>query len=394
MRITVVHPRDLGEPEQARWRSIQRATPSLLNPFLSPEFTVAVGSVRSRARVAVMTDGPDVVGFFPFERGGFGQGLPIGAGHNDCQGLILDPGLDFDPRELLRACGLAVWEFDHLVDGQNVFATYQKAVASSPVMDLSAGFDPFLAQLRRSRSRFGNLSNRQRKLARDVGELRFVFDSSDHDAMRTLMAWKSAQYLRTGWADRFAQPWLVELLERLLETRTDGFAGVLSMLYAGDEPVAGHFGMRADQEMVTWFPAYDTNFSTYSPGSIVNLGLAEAAAAADVHHIDMGPGGEDYKQWFRSEDRVVARGQVVRGSPGAAVHWLRRAPVERVHRAIKDHPPLHRAAKRARIGYGQLDAAIHRRSVPGTPRLPRWKAAVSKSNSSIREDLNPAGARG
>jgi CelD/BcsL family acetyltransferase involved in cellulose biosynthesis len=362
MNITVVHPNELGEAEVARWRGIQRATPSLQNPFLSPEFTVAVGHLRARARVAVLFDGPEIVGFFPFERRGFGYGVPIGAGHNDCQGLVHVADLDFDPQELLRVCGLAVWEFDYLVGGQKPFEPYQKASASSPIMDFSAGFDPFLAQLQQNSSTFREVSRKQRKLARDVGELRFVFDTGNAQALRTLMAWKSAQYLRTGWADRFAQRWFVELLEQLLDTRNEGFSGVLSMLYAGDEPVAGHFGLRADREMVHWFPAYDIRFSRYSPGSIMNLSLAEEAAAAAVQHIDMGPGGEEYKQWFRSRDLVVARGQVVRRSPGAAVHWLRRAPAERLHRTIKEHPSLHRAAKRARIGYGQIDAALHRRA--------------------------------
>jgi CelD/BcsL family acetyltransferase involved in cellulose biosynthesis len=60
--------------------------------------------------------------------------------------------------------------------------------------------------------------------------------------LSTVMAWKSAQYLRTCASDRFARPWMVQFVEQLLDTRTEGFSGVLSMLYAGDEPVAGHSG--------------------------------------------------------------------------------------------------------------------------------------------------------
>jgi CelD/BcsL family acetyltransferase involved in cellulose biosynthesis len=361
MKITVVHPNELGQPELARWRSIQQATPSLGNPFLSPEFTVAVGRFRSRARVAVLFDGPDTVGFFPFERRGFGYGVPMGAWHSDCQGLIHLPNLEWDPQELLRACDLAVWEFDHLVDWQKPFEPYYKARAPSPIMDLSAGFDPFLAQLRQRTSKYRELSRRHRKLAREVGQVRFVFDSRDLRALRTVMAWKSAQYLRTGWIDRFALPWIVELLEQLLDTRTECFSGVLSMLYAGDTPVAGHFGLRSDRVMTHWFPAYDTRFHNYGPGLIMNLGLAEGACAAGVHHIDMGAGAEEYKQWFRSRDLIVAQGRVVRRSPGAALHWVRRASAERLHFAIEQHPSLHRAAKPARAGYVRLDSALRRR---------------------------------
>jgi CelD/BcsL family acetyltransferase involved in cellulose biosynthesis len=293
MKITVVHPNELGQPELERWRSIQQATPSLSNPFLSPEFTVAVGRLRSRARVAALFDGPEIVGFFPFERRGFGYGVPIGAWHSDCQGLVHLPNLEWDPQELLRACDLAVWEFDKLVDGQGPFGPYQKARAPSPIMDLSAGFDPFLAQLRQRRSKFRELSRRRRKLAREVGEVRFVFDSRDIRTLHTVMAWKSAQYLRTGWVDRFALSWIVELLEQLLDTRTECFSGVLSILYAGD--------------------------------------------------------------------LVVARGRVVRRSPGAALHWVRRASAERLDLAVRQHPSVHRAAKRARVGYVRIDSALRRR---------------------------------
>jgi CelD/BcsL family acetyltransferase involved in cellulose biosynthesis len=370
MKITVVHPSELGQSELARWRSIQRATPTLANPFLSPEFTVAVGRLRSRARVAVLFDGPEIVGFFPFERRGLGYGVPIGAWHSDCQGLVHLAGLDWDPQELLRACGLAVWEFDHLVDGQKPFEPYQTARYPSPIMDLSAGFDPFLAQLRTGRrTRFRSVLREQRKLAREVGEVRFVFDSRDVEALRTVMAWKSAQYLRNGWADRFARPWLVELLEQLLDTRTEGFSGVLSMLYAGDEPVAGHFGLRSDRVMVSWFPAYDTRFRRYSPGLNMHLRLAEGAAAAAVQHLDMGPGGEGYKQRLRSRDLIVAQGRVVRRSPGAVLHWVRRASSDRLHRAIREQPSLYRAAKRAHAGYVRIDAALRRRAGCGVAAL-------------------------
>lgn len=107
MRVSVVRPGELGPDDIASWRAMQSSTPSLANPFLSPEFTVAVGEFRPSARVAVLSDGPDVVGFFPFERGRLGAGMPIAAGLTDCQGVIHAPGLEWDARELLRACRLS-----------------------------------------------------------------------------------------------------------------------------------------------------------------------------------------------------------------------------------------------------------------------------------------------
>lgn len=381
MKITVVHPKELGAAEVARWHEIQGVSPSLANPFLAPEFSIAVGRLRQASRVAVLFDGQDIAGFFPFERRGMGFGAPICAGHNDCQGLVHLPGLDWDPQELLRACGLAVWEFDHLVDGQKPFEPYQSAQVLSPIMDLSEGFEPYLADLRQGSNRLRNISRKQRKLAREVGDLRFVFDSDQSDLLHKVMSWKSAQYLRTGWADRFARPWIVELLEQLLDTRTDSFSGVLSVLYAGDKPVAGHFGIRSNAVLAHWFPAYDTDFGDYSPGLAMHLGLAEGAADVGIDHVDMGPGPEGYKQWFRSRDLTIGEGAVVRGATGTALHWARRTPPKRLYRALEEHPSLHRGAKRLRAGYGRIDSELRRRRAGADAVGQRTEARVGQLDS-------------
>jgi CelD/BcsL family acetyltransferase involved in cellulose biosynthesis len=149
----------------------------------------------------------------------------------------------------------------------------------------------------------------------------------------------------------------------LLDTRTEGFSGVSSMLYAGDKPVAGHFGLRSDRVMAHWFPAYDTRFGSYSPGLAMHLGLAEGAAAAAIQHIDMGPGAEGYKQWFRSRDLVVARAGWYGDRQGRPC-MVRSAPAERLHRAVKENPSLYRAAKRVRAGSVRIHSALRRRARP------------------------------
>lgn len=354
MKVTVVHPNELGEPELATWRRFQQLTPALASPFLSPEFTVTVGTLQPRARVAVLTDRDEIVGFFPFERRNLGYGVPICAGHNDSQGLVTRPGLEWDPQQLLRACDLAAWEFTHLVDGQSPLQPYQRRRVASPVMDLSAGFAPFQQHLRRRKNKIRELTRTRRKLGLDAGDVRLVFDSRDGHELRRVMAWKSEQYLRTGWADRFASPFMVALLERLLEVRTDTFSGVLSMLYAGDEPVAGHFGLRSERAMALWFPAYARAFRSYGPGLIMSHDLAEAACEAGIDEVDMGPGEESYKQWFRSYDHVLAEGRVVRRSAGGGLHWARKASAERLHDAVVHTPSLHRVARGVRVGYLRL----------------------------------------
>jgi CelD/BcsL family acetyltransferase involved in cellulose biosynthesis len=340
--ISVIRPSELGPAEISAWHDMQRGTPTLGNPFLSPEFSIAVGQVRPSARVAVLTDGPDITGFFPFERRRLGVGVPIAAGLTDCQGLIHAPGADWDARALLRGCRLSAWQFDHLVSGQKPFEQYGSALAPSPVMDLSGGFDAYHASL--SPTFCKQVRRKGRKLAREVGELRLVADSREEGGLRTLMSWKSDQYRRTGRLDRFSQPWIIELLDLLFATRTPSLTGLLSVLYAGEAPAAAHFGLRSDSTLAYWFTAYDPRLGNYSPGLIHHMQLAEASAGAGVKLIDLGKGAKRYKEALKTGDLFVAEGIVTRPTLPAAAHWARRAPQAWLIRQIRAHPPLFRAA--------------------------------------------------
>jgi CelD/BcsL family acetyltransferase involved in cellulose biosynthesis len=326
---------------------MQRETGSLANPFLCPEFAIAVDRCRPDTRLAVLTDGPAIAGFFPFQRRRFGVGVPIAAGLTDCQGLIHVPGLDWEPRRLLSACKLTEWQFDHLVTGQLPFQRYVSAMVPSPVIDLTDGFAAYREKLRVKSPRFGrDVARKARNLKREAGELGFVVDSDDPSALRLLMKWKSDQYRRNGWVDVFARPWIVDLVNCLFSTHSDGFAGLLSVLYAGGTPVAAHFGIRSGHILAHWFPAYDIRLGKQSPGLIQHLRMAEETTTLGIGIIDMGTGAERYKRALKSYDLFVAEGVVTRGPLAAGVHRIRRAQVDWARRQLKRYPLLFRAADR------------------------------------------------
>ncbi|MDD7917703.1 GNAT family N-acetyltransferase [Actinomycetospora callitridis] len=349
MRVDVVGPDELTADEVDRWRVLQTKTPPLRTPFLSPEFTRVVGEFRPRTRVGVLTDGGEIVGFFPFERATLGRGLPVAPGLSDAQGLVHAPDVDWDARELVRSCGLSVWEFDHLVADQRPFDDYRTSQAASPVIDLTDGFEAYHRAARARSSRVRDLPRRARRLERDHGPLRFVLEAGDDTAVAaldTVLGWKSAQYQRTGRSDRFARPWIRGLVHELLGERTGPFRGCLSLLYAGDELVAGHFGLRDHGVVPTWFPAYSARMARYSPGLLLHLAMARAAAADGVELIDMGRGAKTYKDELKSGDTTVAEGRVARPVPTAALAWARTAPVRSVRRAVDRSPQLYGVADR------------------------------------------------
>lgn len=363
VRVSVIRPCELGPAEIAAWQAMQRATPSLANPFLSPEFAAAVGPFRPQARVGVLTEGQSITGFFPFERRRLDAGGPICGWLTPCQGLVHAPGMDWDPRELLRGCGLSAWRFDNLLPEQVPFKPYHEATVPSAMIDLSDGFDAYYAKLRRKSSHFcRELDRRARKLEREFGELAIVADSRDAGVLRTLMAWKSDQYRQTSHVDRFEQPWLSGLLDALLATRSTHAGGLLSVLYAGDQPVAAQFGLRTKSLLVGWFTAYDTRLSKYSPGLLHHLRLTEEAAASGISTIDMGAGTRNYyKETLKTDDSVVAQGFVTGRSVLGAAHRFRGTVTWSARRIVHRRPALHHAADQVlrRIGvarriYGRI----------------------------------------
>ncbi|WP_433180019.1 GNAT family N-acetyltransferase [Actinoallomurus sp. CA-150999] len=351
MRFDIARPDELGEPELARWRALQGAGAALGNPFLSPEFALAVGRFRDDARVAVLSEGPRIVGFLPYERHALGLGRPIGAGLTDCQGLVGPPDLEFDVRALLRACRLSVWEFDHLLAEQAAFAPYHAETRVEPVMDLTAGFAAYADEARkRSPKTLKTVRYKERKLGRETGEVSYTFDERDPAELRRLMAWKSDQYRRTGRTDRFAVPWITALVEHLHATGV----GVLSVLRAGDRAVSAHLGLRAGPVMAGWFPAYDVEFGRYSPGMIGHLRMAEAAADAGIGWIAMGRGGREYKDWLKNAEFPIAEGRAARVSAAAGLHWVREAPMRRARSAVLANPALYAGADRVLRAYARL----------------------------------------
>ncbi|GII03964.1 GNAT family N-acetyltransferase [Planobispora takensis] len=358
MRVSIVHPRDLGAAEIGRWRELQTATPAFDSPFLSPEFTVTVGSLRDHVRVAIMHDGPDMVGFLPFERHPLGIGQPVAAGLTDAQGMVYAKDLEFDPQQLLKDCGLAVLEFDHLVSTQPLLPA-RHTRHPSPIIDMRDGYEAYIETIKvTSGKTYRTTAYKSRKLQRDVGPLRHDYATTDPVALRTLLGWKTDQYRRTGRNDRFSKPWIVELVERLLATDTEHFAGTLDMVYVDGRPMAGHFGLRTATTLAGWFPAYDTAFAKYSPGLIHHLAMAEKAAGAGIQVIDMGRGEKEYKEKLKNGEYEVVEGRIARTSPGAGVHWMLRVPVRKARGTVLASPALRTTADKALKTFGRIRTSL------------------------------------
>ncbi len=309
--ITVIRPNELTRQQVASWSRFQQADPSFASPFFRPEFTQAVGAVREDVEVAILEEAGGPLGFFPFQRTRGNIANPVGGPLSDYQGAVVRQGIAFDAEQLIRGCGLKAWHFNHLIASQKPFAPYHCAVAESPYVDLSRGFDAYLAEKRRAGSgTLAQVRRKSRKIEREIGPLRLQSHTTNKQIFETLIRWKMQQYQRIKAVNYLAPDWTVELLDRIRDLPSAEFSGMLSVLYAGDQPAAIHLGIRSSGVLHVWFPVYDHTLSRYSPGLILWLELAQAAESLGIQRIDFGKGRERYKASLQSGATRLAEGSV------------------------------------------------------------------------------------
>jgi CelD/BcsL family acetyltransferase involved in cellulose biosynthesis len=358
VKVDVVRPSELGESELSQWRRVQESHPDLASPFLSPCFALAVERARPATRVAVLSDASGIVGFFPYEQRRFQAGVALATGLSDIQALVVPPTADVDLSTVLRACRIRLWEFDHLLGHQARLldgTAARSAPERSPAIVLPDGFEAYERRQRAtSSSVFQTTARKRRKLEREHGPVRLVFDDAERSSLAQVLRWKSAQYARTGRRDRFADPRTLRLVHDLRDVHEPAFSAPLTVLLAGDAVVAGHLGLRSASTLAWWFPVYSPDFSPYSPGLVLLLELARAMAAEGLSILDLGKGDEPYKERLSNHEIPLLRGAVASRRAVLAVHTARRWPRERALRLVLESPRLRRWARQALKRYGSL----------------------------------------
>lgn len=337
MHADIVHPRELGAEQAARWRAIQQGDPLLGSPFLGPSFAQLVGAERPDARVAILNDG---AGYFAFHRARGRIGLPLGRTLGDYQGVVAEPDLAWTPEQLARACRLRSYAFDHMITAQQQWQPAVRAREPSPVVDL-ARFDPEKDMPRESRQK-------ARRLERD-GEPRFVWHEPDAAALATLVGWKRLQYARTGVYDIFAHAWVGALVSRLHRAAEPDLVGVLACLYDGEDLIAAQLALLAGPVMHLWMPAYDAARSDESPGLVLQREILLEAPARGVRIVDFGKGTDGYKKRFANDAIEVGAGSVQSAAPWRAAAAAARASVHAVNRT-RLQGRAYRAERRALVG--------------------------------------------
>jgi len=331
MKVRSFAPFELPTGLRERWLSHLETNPAVLSPYFRPEFTEAVGRARADTFIAVINDGE---AFLPFHRDALHFGRPVGYLLSDYQGLIAPADYAIDPMQLVRGMKLAAWEFNHLPTTQRSFLPWAEVHWESPQVDIAAWkSDP---------AKLSAEHRKKRKLAREVGALEFDFDCRSEEVFWQCMNWKSEQHARTKTRDIITLPWVRRLLTDIRAAEDRDFGGILSVLRAGGKIVAAHFGIRSGKVLHYWFPSYDVELSSYSPGMTLLMDILDAAGEHGIGTVDLGRGSSLYKTRVATTAVPLIEGGVApapwartfRHSQRAINGWARNSPLREPLRTI------------------------------------------------------------
>jgi CelD/BcsL family acetyltransferase involved in cellulose biosynthesis len=288
---------ELSDNDLAKWEELRSTQPEFRSPFFSSAFSRAVHAVRGDVLVAMLKQRCETVGFFPHHLIG-SNAYPVGRKFNDAHGVIASPDTEFTWSELLKAIGAKGFEFHSLVGADRERMSPVSFAGTIGSFLTSLGEDSKASLKRREREHRTLLKQGQktRKLAREVGELRLEVDCNSPSQMVAAIERKRDHYRRTNIFDLFSPPWTQELVRSLSVNRQDEARVMLSLLWAGDTVVASHIGFREGSLLHYWFPAYDTRYSKYSPGTALFIELVRCASEHGIEAIDMGFGEQPYKR--------------------------------------------------------------------------------------------------
>jgi CelD/BcsL family acetyltransferase involved in cellulose biosynthesis len=342
MDIEVVRPKQLDCADAARWSELRHAL-GQTSPFLSPDWVQACaaagGPDSRRARVAILRESGRAVGFLPARVSRFAA-QPVGAPMNDYQGVAVEPGVAFDPRQVVRALGVHRLDFDTQLAEQAEMARFIRGRAASHVIDLREGFDAYAKSRKAAGSDvLQDCAKKRRKIGRELGEVRFTAASASQADFEQLIAWKRARYAETGQTDIFDAGWTLRLLANLFAAPVGELAGKLFTLQAGERLLAAHYALTDGQTLHAWFIAHDETAGKYSPGVVLIADILKWAAENAMMEVDLGAGDYRFKTSLASLQRDVGYGYVGRPSPASAL----RAAAYGV-RAAAEALPLGRAS--------------------------------------------------
>jgi CelD/BcsL family acetyltransferase involved in cellulose biosynthesis len=347
----------LNGAELETWRQARSDSTCFVSPFYAPRWSELAAAHLGAVQVAVVVRDGESVAFLPYQMTSRDVAGPVGGSLCDYQGWVAVSASTLpEPGDLLRSCGLAALDFDHIPECQHAFAQYVREWELSPVVDLADGFESYSGALAaEGRKVLQKARTARRRLERDLGDLEFTWHDDDPHSLESLIAWKSEQYVRSGVGDVTTRPGVVGLLDDVTASAGE-IEGSLATLRCGGRVVAAHLGLRSGTTLHYWLPSYDPAFAAFSPGTVLLSELIHNAHFHGVQRIDLGKGQHPYKLRF-------ANGSVRLGA-GSVERWSTTTLVRRARRTARSVEWIRRARTRIGAGTAQNEPTTQRETMP------------------------------
>ena len=313
--VEVCRPKDLGRAEIERWSAFQAGDPALANPFLSAGFARSAGDARPDARVAVVLDGGQVVGFLAYSAARAGLARSIAPGLCNAQALVCHPALDIPLAPMLSAAGIRLWTFDHLPAAQLLRlrprpADLHGAADQTWVIDLGGSWAGYVAWARSERRRYIDWLERKRRALERRFHVELVVRRWDDEGVRAMVRMKRDQCRRMGWYDLFADSWVRTLVESLPGHADEAFFPSVATLRVDGSIAAADVSLRSPSCYAGWLISYDRARAQLSPGALRWRYLLERLAGEGVARVDMGRGADEFKVRFATGTAPVVVGAI------------------------------------------------------------------------------------
>lgn len=304
----------------ALWTELHDRRHLELGPLLHPGYVRAVSAMRSDVEVGVLTREGEVEGFFPFQRSGLGVARCVGGRLCGQSGAVLRPGATWSPRDFAHQAGLRAIRLRNTSTFDEALRPFQGPAASAPYIDLTGGFEAYQEENLTESSLLRQVERRSRKAERDIGPIRFEWQTADASVFGTLLEWKALQRKETRSPNVLDLPWARAFAARLVEQKDRCFGGVLSALWFGDTLAAAQLSIRSRRVLHYLIPAYNIELGRYSPGIVCLVHVARACAGAEgIERIELGIGDDRFKRRSCSDEKRLAIATVTVGpTVGAA----------------------------------------------------------------------------
>jgi CelD/BcsL family acetyltransferase involved in cellulose biosynthesis len=234
----------------------------------------------------------------------------VGGQLSDYFGIVAEEGFSLEPRRLLSLAGLNTLRFTNLEESQSSFGLSGEGREIGHRIDFPQGGAEYWTARRRLDKRFvTDTERRERKAVEEYGPIRFTFcETSWEMPLAQLMSAKRAQYARTGVRDALSDARNRDFLARLAGSKDPLCSGTMSTLYAGDTWIASHFGLVCNKTLHYWFPAYNPELRSLSPGRLLLKSIIDASDETGIARIDRGAGDTVAKRDFSTSSHSFHRG--------------------------------------------------------------------------------------